>query len=92
MKTRVDLNMTTGYHVLNSGSAVNLFLSRSLEKKTKQNKTKKKQEKKIKHRMQQQQGESLLYGCEITFECFEKTFAHNSKVALQDFCCLGKEI
>ena len=89
MKTRVYLNITTGYHVLNSGSAVNLFLSRSLEKKKKK---KKKLEKKIKHRMQQQQGESLLYGCEITFECFEKTFAHNSKVALQDFCCLEKEI
>ena len=44
MKTRVDLNMTTGYHVLNSGSAVNLFLSRSLEKK--QNKTKQKKNKK----------------------------------------------
>ena len=54
MKTRVNINITTGYHVLSSGSAVNLFLSRYLEKK-------KKQGKKIKHRMQQQQGESLLY-------------------------------
>ena len=44
MKTRVYLNITTGYHVLNSGSAVNLFLSRSLEKK--QNKTKQKNKKK----------------------------------------------
>ena len=60
MKTRVNINITTGYHVLSSGSAVNLFLSRYLEKKNKQ-KTKKKQGKKIKHRMQQQQGESLLY-------------------------------
>ena len=57
MKTRVNINITTGYHVLSSGSAVNLFLSRYLEKKNKQ----KKQGKKIKHRMQQQQGESLLY-------------------------------
>ena len=40
MKTRVNINITTGYHVLSSGSAVNLFLSRYLEKK-KQNKTKK---------------------------------------------------
>ena len=38
MKTRVYLNITTGYHVLNSGSAVNLFLSRSLEKKKKKKK------------------------------------------------------
>ena len=57
MKTRVNINITTGYHVLSSGSAVNLFLSRYLEKKNKQ----KKQGKKIKHRMQQQQGEFLLY-------------------------------
>ena len=40
MKTRVNINITTGYHVLSSGSAVNLFLSRYLEKKNKQ-KTKK---------------------------------------------------
>ena len=33
MKTRVNINITTGYHVLSSGSAVNLFLSRYLEKK-----------------------------------------------------------
>ena len=59
MKTRVNINITTGYHVLSSGSAVNLFLSRYLEKKI--NKKQKKQGKKIKHRMQQQQGESLLY-------------------------------
>ena len=60
MKTRVNINITTGYHVLSSGSAVNLFLSRYLEKKKNKQK-KKKQGKKIKHRMQQQQGESLLY-------------------------------
>ena len=60
MKTRVNINITTGYHVLSSGSAVNLFLSRYLEKK-KTNKKQKKQGKKIKHRMQQQQGEFLLY-------------------------------
>ena len=60
MKTHVNINITTGYHVLSSGSAVNLFLSRYLEKK-KINKKQKKQGKKIKHRMQQQQGESLLY-------------------------------
>ena len=59
MKTRVNINITTGYHVLSSGSVVNLFLSRYLEKKI--NKKQKKQGKKIKHRMQQQQGESLLY-------------------------------
>ena len=35
MKTRVNINITTGYHVLSSGSAVNLFLSRYLEKKKK---------------------------------------------------------
>ena len=40
MKTRVNINITTGYHVISSGSAVNLFLSRYLEKKNKQ-KTKK---------------------------------------------------
>ena len=38
MKTRVNINITTGYHVLSSGSAVNLFLSRYLEKKKKQTK------------------------------------------------------
>ena len=45
MKTRVNINITTGYHVLSSGSAVNLFLSRYLEKKKinkKQKKTRKK--------------------------------------------------
>ena len=41
MKTRVNINITTGYHVLSSGSAVNLFLSRYLEKKKKK-KTRKK--------------------------------------------------
>ena len=45
MKTRVNINITTGYHVLSSGSAVNLFLSRYLEKK-KTNKQKKKTRKK----------------------------------------------
>ena len=58
MRTRVSLNITTGYHVLNSGSVVNLFVSRYVEKK------------KSKHRMKQQQSESLLYGCEMTSECF----------------------
>ena len=61
MKTRVDINITTGYHVLSSGSAVNLFLSRYLEKKKPNKQKRKKQGKKIKHRMQLQQGESLLY-------------------------------
>ena len=40
MKTRVNINITTGYHVLSSGSAVNLFLSRYLEKKKQTNKKK----------------------------------------------------
>ena len=46
MKTRVNINITTGYHVLSSGSAVNLFLSRYLEKKQKQKKTTKKKTRK----------------------------------------------
>ena len=33
MKTRVNLNITTGYYVLNSGRAVNLLLSLYLNKK-----------------------------------------------------------
>ena len=85
MKTRVNINITTGYHVLSSGSAVNLFLSRYLEKK-KQTKNKKNKEKRSSTECSSSKANSFF-----TFECFEKTFAHSSKVALQDFCCVEKE-
>ena len=81
MKTRVNINITTGYHVLSSGSAVNLFLSRYLEKKKKKNKEKR----------SSTECSSSKANPFFTFECFEKTFAHSSKVALQDFCCVEKE-
>ena len=82
MKTRVNINITTGYHVLSSGSAVNLFLSRYLEKKKK---------KKNKEKRSSTECSSSKANPFFTFECFEKTFAHSSKVALQDFCCVEKE-
>ena len=85
MKTRVNINITTGYHVLSSGSAVNLFLSRYLEKK-KQTKNKKNKEKRSSTECSSGKANPFF-----TFECFEKTFAHSSKVALQDFCCVEKE-
>ena len=79
MKTRVNINITTGYHVLSSGSAVNLFLSRYLEKK------------KNKEKRSSTECSSSKANPFFTFECFEKTFAHSSKVALQDSCCVEKE-
>ena len=86
MKTHVNINITTGYHVLSSGSAVNLFLSRYLEQKKNKQKTKKNKEKRSSTECSSSKANPFF-----TFECFEKTFAHSSKVALQDFCCVEKE-
>ena len=57
MKTRVNLNITTGGIMFSIQEAQWIYFEVATLKKKK----KKKQEKKIKHRMQQQHGESLLY-------------------------------